>query len=549
MRFAGYTGGVKGASAFAYLPSASGNRADWSSQGDAWFNVALDYNRNPQMWDYGQQILLHEIGHALGLSHPSAYNAGDGENDAPITYSANASYFQDSRQYTVMSYFGSVNTGGRLPAFASAPQMHDIAAIQRLYGANMNAFTGDTVYGFNANTGRPWHQAFDAASPIVFSAWDAGGTDTFDFSGYTQAQVINLNAEGFSDIGGNLGNVSIAAGVVIENAIGGSGADRIEGNAAANVVLAGAGNDLVNGYGGDDVLSGNQGQDTLFGGDGADRLFGGRESDRLFGEQGDDFVQGDYGDDVIMGDSGADILSGGHDNDRIDGGDDRDLLFGGDGDDTLEGGLGADFIAGDDGRDLITNAGGVDLIFGGAGDDTITAGADGDALLGNLNNDLLTGGAGVDTLWGGQGQDTLSGGLANDFLYGDRDDDQLFGGDGDDRLTGGGGADTLTGGAGADVFVFLAVADSAPGAADRILDFIVGQDLIDLSAIDANAATPEDDAFVFLPAFTSGAGQAVLSFDGATNTTTLRLDVNGDGVADLELLINGGLDPLTGWVL
>jgi serralysin len=548
LRFAGYTGGAKGASAFAYLPSSTPNRADWSSQGDAWFNVSLASNARPEMWEYGQQILLHEIGHALGLSHPSPYNAGD-ENAAPITYADNASYFQDSRQYTVMSYFGSVNTGGRLPAFASAPQMHDIAAIQRLYGPNMNAFTGDTVYGFNANTGRPWHQAFDANSPIVFSVWDAGGTDTFDFSGYTQAQVINLNAGGFSDIGGYLGNVSIAVGVLIENAVGGSGADRIEGNAAANTVFAGAGDDVVNGYGGDDVLSGNQGRDTLGGGDGDDRLFGGRDADQVSGGAGADFVQGDYGDDVVLGDAGADILSGGHDNDRIDGGEDQDLVFGGDGDDTLNGGLGPDFVAGDDGRDLITNAGGVDLIFGGAGDDTITAGDDGDALLGNLDNDVLTGGAGVDTLWGGQGQDMLSGGANNDLLFGDRDNDQIFGGEGDDRLTGGGGADTLTGGAGADVFVFLAVADSAPGSADRILDFTAGQDLIDLSAIDADTATPGDEAFVFLAAFTGAAGQAMLSFDAAANTTTLRLDVNGDGQADFELLINGGVDPTTGWVL
>ena len=85
---------------------------------------------------------------------------------------------------------------------------------------------------------------------LIFAVWDAGGNDTFDFSGYTANQRINLNEKSFSDVGGLKGNVSIAAGVTIENAIGGSGNDVIVGNAANNVLKGGAGNDVLFGGGG-----------------------------------------------------------------------------------------------------------------------------------------------------------------------------------------------------------------------------------------------------------------------------------------------------------
>ena len=40
---------------------------------------------------------LHEIGHALGLSHPGQYDAGSG---TPLSYAANAELAQDNRQHT-----------------------------------------------------------------------------------------------------------------------------------------------------------------------------------------------------------------------------------------------------------------------------------------------------------------------------------------------------------------------------------------------------------------------------------------------------------------
>ena len=125
--------------------------ANGQKAGDVWMDV--DSVAALTEGSEGWQALLHEIGHALGLSHPGDYNAAPGVS---ITYANNAEYYNDSRMFTVMSYFGSIEAGtGNLPLLASLAQLHDIAAIQRLYGANLATRTGDTIYGYNSNTGVP----------------------------------------------------------------------------------------------------------------------------------------------------------------------------------------------------------------------------------------------------------------------------------------------------------------------------------------------------------------------------------------------------------
>lgn len=260
MTFGNYSDGSSGGAAFAYLPSGN-SRYD----GQSWYLTSNAYtvNKTPDNGNYGRQTLTHEIGHSLGLSHPGDYNAGEGNP----TYN-DVSYAEDTRGYSVMSYWSESNTDqsfikGGTPVYSSAPLMDDIAAIQQLYGANMSTRAGDTVYGFNSNAGRDFYTATSASSKVVFSVWDGGGKDTLDFSGFTQNQKINLNEASFSDVGGMVGNVSIAKGVLIENAIGGSGNDLLMGNAAANNLKGGAGNDIIYGGGGADTLTGGAGADIF----------------------------------------------------------------------------------------------------------------------------------------------------------------------------------------------------------------------------------------------------------------------------------------------
>lgn len=228
--------------------------------GDMWFAANVATNTNDiGLGGAGFRTILHEMGHALGLSHPGAYNATAGQT---LTYDANAEYYQDSYEYTIMSYFGSSNTGAVRSGFAQTLLTDDIAAIQSLYGANMATRTGDTHYGFNSNADRAAFNFTLNANPVI-GIWDAGGRDTLDFSGWSQNSRIDLTPGAFSDGGGQTSNVQIAFGTVIEDAVTGSGNDSITGNNAGNILAAGGGNDTLRGGFGNDRLQGDAGGDVF----------------------------------------------------------------------------------------------------------------------------------------------------------------------------------------------------------------------------------------------------------------------------------------------
>lgn len=367
--FGNYATGAEGASAFAFYP---GNQLPASASGDVWINSTLSYNQSPSVGNYGGQVLIHEIGHAIGLSHPAEYNAGD---DVNPTYAGSAIYYEDSRQYTVMSYFSESNTGANFGGrYSAAPLLDDIAAAQLEYGVNTSTRTGDTVYGFGSTAGRPWYEASSSSARVIMAVWDAGGNDTLNFSGFTQNQLIDLRSGYFSNVGGLTGNVAIAQGATIENATGGAGGDVINGNEVANRIFGQNGNDTLTGGGGQDYLRGEAGADSLFGGAefddlhgnmGADTVYGGDGDDWVVGGQDQDVLQGDGGRDIVVGNLGADTLYGGEGDDRMHGGQENDLLFGD---------AGSDFLTGDRGSDTISGGAGADLFYvpAGTGLDRIT---------------------------------------------------------------------------------------------------------------------------------------------------------------------------------
>jgi serralysin len=238
--------------------------------GDMWFRVGAASHDQVGLGEGGFRTMMHEIGHALGMSHPGNYDAAPGTT---ITYAQHAEYYQDSYEYTIMSYFGSSNTGAVRTGFAATPLAHDIAAIQSLYGANMTTRTGDTVYGFNSTADRPAFNFALNANPVV-AIWDAGGIDVIDFSGWSSNSRIDLAAGAFSDGGGQTSNVQIAFGTVIEQAVAGAGNDSLTGNTADNILRGGGGVDTLRGGIGNDRLEGGAGGDVfVFGGGGVSTDF------------------------------------------------------------------------------------------------------------------------------------------------------------------------------------------------------------------------------------------------------------------------------------
>lgn len=243
---------------------------------------------------YSFQTYVHEIGHALGLGHQGGYNGA-------ATYGRDEDFVNDSWQVSVMSYFSQrenteVDASYALLATAMAA---DVLAIQNLYGAAdaVSATAGNTVWGENADMGgylQDVMRALYGGAPsggtsynggnMALTIADAGGVDVIDLASQTRAMALDLREESFSDVNGLTGNLAIARGSVIENAITGSGNDTVTGNDAANSIRSGGGNDTV---------TGGAGADTLAGAAGDDRLIGGADGDALSGGIGDDVLYGD----------------------------------------------------------------------------------------------------------------------------------------------------------------------------------------------------------------------------------------------------------------
>jgi VCBS repeat-containing protein len=285
--------------------------------------------------------------------------------------------------------------------------------------------------------------------------------------------------------------------------------------------------------------------------------------------------------DIIVALDDDDIAAGLGGNDSIDGGNDLDSLFGGTGNDTILGGSGADLIHGGAGNDLIglsdnsrnasPGGGAGDVIYGDGfnnfilvsgnvvgqdptaptqrGDDVIYGTAETDTIYGDSGDNLDgSGGEGHDTIFAGSGSDTVYGEAGNDSISGEGGNDLLVGGDGKDTLSGGEGNDTLMGGSGADVIdggsgddriVYNGVSDSSGNKNDTINAFVSGLNYASGDKIDITGFLPSGAEIHWLGAPPAAPIPHTAWYQPVAGGVKLMVDSSGDGVADLQVVLQG----------
>lgn len=384
-------------------------------------------------------------------------------------------------------------------------------------------------------------------------------TDTASYINQTQGVIVNFSGVSKTTGGITLGNGSVyeKAGVTTDTLIN---VEDVEGSRYGDVFFGGR-TDLPNGGPG---FFGGAGNDTIYGGGAntwmsvgywetktgvvvnltnASITVGGVAVASLTARDGLGGI------DKFVLSSGQIGVSGSDFNDYIKGRSDisNGWLSGGKGNDTIYGGSGNnDTVGFDSGSDsvygVIVNLSAASITVNSV---TVAANRARDdygntdtlssieAVGGSGKNDYILGSSANNLyLSGRDGNDTINGASGNDNIYGDN---------GNDVLTGGAGRDYLSGGSGNDIFDFNGTGELGLGvAADQIDSFVRGQDRIDLSTIDANAALAGNQAFSFVASFSGSNATGQVKYAGGV----ISISTDADSAAEYEIQLVGTI-PLT----
>jgi serralysin len=518
----------------------------WNTTGDS---DQEDIDSISQIWTVNYETILHELGHAMTLKHTSP-------NQLPTQSPFIAAGYQN-HNYTVMHYVA--NGTGNVFNISEGEwayrhfQLLDVYALQQRFGANQ-ATAGNTVINSTVLQPNEWLQVL----------WDAGGIDTIDMSDQTRAQRINLATAAFSDVGAIAGNnpsgynLSVGFGVLIENAVGGTGNDTLYGNTANNALSGGLGNDIIVGFDGDDVLDGGAGANVIVGGAGNDIIIVTGSGNELYGGIGNDvFVVASRSDTIVeyAGEGTDEIRTNTVIYDLAASPNVENLTFtdnvshsalGNALGNVMTGGTGSDTLSALDGNDrLVGGTGAANTVIGGTGDDIFVVSVQGDTIIEYLNEGIDT----VETtttaftlrqnvenlIFTGSGNFTGVGFSNNNMITGGAGSDFLSGVDGDDILIGRSGADELLGGLGADQFRYV----GGEIGYDRIYDFSPGVDRIGLSS--SGFARTTTIAFVSSATPVATSANSTFLYNTSNGILSYDADGNGGGAAVQLAQLNTGL--------
>lgn len=301
-----------------------------------------------------------------------------------------------------------------------------------------------------------------------------------------------------------------------------------------NILFGGNGDDTMIGGDGQEIFEGGRGADTMTGGDRADVYYVDHVRDKVV-ELADD-----YGNDIVY--SRQTFNGSGNFIEKIVLTGTADInARGGDGDETLTGNSGSNGLNGGRGGDVMNGGAGDDVYYVDNGRDWVIETRDEayghDRVFSSVSY-TISKFSGVEdvTLIGSKKINVIGNSLMN----------VLTGNDNANILRGGGHKDVLIGGGGADIFDYNAASESSINGYDRIADLNDAEDIIDLTTIDADSTVAGDQAFTLVEFFTGGGGEITLSYDAATNFTTLFADIDGNLKAEMRIVINGNHEGFMG---
>ena len=190
--------------------------------------------------NYDYEVLVHELGHALGLKHPFE---ADGANTETL------SAYEDNTRNTAMSYDQDSES------FNGTLRPLDWMVLTKFYGVKATLNAGDDIYKFSSSGG-------------IF-IMDGAGIDTISASDATRDVTIDLRFGAHSHLGAksnyitDANQLTISHGSDIENVVTGSGDDTLVGTDLDNFIKSGSGSDTIFAGGGADTIISGKGFDSI----------------------------------------------------------------------------------------------------------------------------------------------------------------------------------------------------------------------------------------------------------------------------------------------